>query len=201
MTQTLLYLITHAHTQAEPAIDSSRWRLSTQGERQAELLAQQPFWAQVDRIILSSEPKTRLTVAPLLALRPLPVTVDARFDELVRPGWVEEYESRVAQAFANPTQPAGAWEPASHALNRVLAGVADLCTQWAGQTLALVGHGLTLSLYRAHLLGQSHVLLADWRQLSFAAVAVADPVDGRLLQDFQAVAGALLRGTAASSTG
>jgi broad specificity phosphatase PhoE len=201
MTQTMLYLVTHAHTEAEPAIESARWRLSAQGERQAALLAQQPFWSQVDRIILSSEPKTRLTVAPLLALRPLPVTIDARFDELVRPGWVEQYESRVAQAFAYPEQPAGDWEPAGHALNRMVAGIADLCIEWAGQTLALVGHGLTLSLYRAYLLGYSYVGLGDWRQLSFAAVALVDPVNGRLLQDFAAVAGTLPRGAARSGAG
>lgn len=201
MTQTLLYLITHAHTQAEPAIDTACWRLSAQGERQAAFLAQQPFWPQVDRIILSSEPKTRLTVAPLLARRPLPVMVDARFDELVRPGWVEKYESRVAQAFASPEQPAGDWEPANRALNRVLAGVADLCIHLAGQTLALVGHGLTLSLYRAHLLGQTHVRFDDWRRLGFAAVALVDPVAGRLLRDFEAMAGALPRGATGPGAG
>lgn len=196
MTQTLLYLTTHAHTQAERSTGSAHWRLSMQGERQAEILAQQSFWAQVNRIILSSEPKTHLTVAPLLALRPLPVTVDARFDELIRPGWVEQYDEQVAQAFANPEEPAGDWEPARAALDRILAGVADFCTRFAGQTLALVGHGLTLSLYRAHLLGQSHVVMDDWRRLSFAAVALVDPVAGRFLHDFQAVAGALPRGAA-----
>jgi broad specificity phosphatase PhoE len=194
MSRTLLYLITHAHTQADPATDAAHWCLSAQGERQAALLVLQPFWTQVDRIVLSSEPKTRLTVAPLLVDRPLPVTVDARFDELLRPGWVEEYERRVAQALANPARPAGDWEPANHGLHRFLAGVADLCTQWPGQTLALVGHGLTLSLYRAHLLGQSHVVLADWQRLSFAAVALVDPVNERLLQDFEPVAGAAPRG-------
>lgn len=201
MTETLLYLITHAHTQAEPDLASARWPLSAYGERQAAMLAQQPFWSRVERIILSSEPKTRLTVAPLLARRPLPVVVDSRFDELARPGWVEEYERRVAQAFANPELPAGEWEPARNALNRFLAGVADLCTQWSGQTVALVGHGLTLSLYRAHLLGHSHVLLADWQGLSFAAVARVDPVVNRLLQDFQAVAGAAPRGVNPSGAG
>lgn len=156
-------------------------------------LAVLPLWDTIDRIILSSEPKTRLTVAAVLACHELPVQVDARFDELHRPGWVEDYAMQVQRAFAEPTQAAGEWEPAAVAFARFRAGVAALCDQFPGATLALVGHGLTLSLYRACLLGQSHVRFADWQHLSFAAVALADPVAERLLQDFQPVAGHLPR--------
>lgn len=189
-----LYLVTHAHTEATPLVDARGWSLSTEGERQAALLAAQPFWGVVDRIFISSEPKTRRTVAPVLRQRALPVTVDGRLDELHRPGWVEDYRARVAQAFAAPEQPAGDWEPASVALARILAAVVDMCAQYPDATAVLVGHGLTLSLYRAHLLGQTHVSVDDWRRLSFAAVAIADPVAGVWLQDFVGVAGQSGRG-------
>jgi broad specificity phosphatase PhoE len=191
-----LYLITHAHTQQDQTQDARLWRLSPLGEPQAAALADQPFWAEVTALALSSEAKTRLTVEPLLARRPLPVTLDGRFDELHRPSWVgeAEYLARVRQTFAQPRQPAGDWEPAQQALERFLAGIAALTTQFAGETVALVGHGLTLSLYRAHLLGQGQVAYEDWQQLSFAAVALADPVAGRLLADFAPVAGASPRG-------
>ena len=36
---TLLYLITHAHTQVEPALDAVHWRLSSTGQAQAQALA------------------------------------------------------------------------------------------------------------------------------------------------------------------
>ena len=36
--------------------------------------------------------------------------------------------------------------------------------------------------------------LADWQQLSFAAVALVDPHREQVLQDFQAVAGSIPRG-------
>ncbi|MCL4859348.1 MAG: phosphoglycerate mutase family protein [Caldilineaceae bacterium] len=189
-----LYLVTHAHTEATPEVDARGWSLSAEGEGQAALLAMQPFWGAVDRIYLSSEPKTRLTVEPVLRQRALPVTVDARLDELRRPGWVEDYRARVAQAFAAPEQPAGDWEPASVALARILAAVADLCAQHPNAASVLVGHGLTLSLYRAHLLGQTQVSVDDWRRLSFAAVAIADPIAGLWLQDFVGVAGQSGRG-------
>lgn len=188
---TLLYVITHAHTRADARRPASLWELSAVGRRQAEALAQAPFWQGVDRILLSQEAKTRLTVEPLLARRPLPVTVDSRFDELARgEAWVSDYADQVAQAFAEPNQSVAGWEPASQARDRFLAGVRHACERFAGQVLALVGHGLTLSLYRAHLLGRSRVQMDDWRNLAFASVAQVDPVKNVLLADFRPVEGA-----------
>lgn len=182
-----LYLITHAHTRQQPELDAREWCLSPQGEAQARALAGQPFWSQVTGLLLSSEVKTRLTAAPLLAERQLPVTVDDRLDELRRGEWCLDYRSRVAQAFAVPHRSAGGWEPANQALARFQAAVADAFHARPGCSLALIGHGLVLSLYRASLLGRDRVRPADWEQLPFAAVAVADPVDGRWLADFSPV--------------
>jgi broad specificity phosphatase PhoE len=181
-----LYLIRHAHTLQDRNTDSNQWRLSERGVAQAQQLAQQPFWQAVTQLVLSSEPKTRLTVEPLLAQRPLPVLVDRRFDELRRGGWIsaEQYLAQVQQAFAHPYQAVSDWESADQALQRVRSGIEALVQRFPTATLALVGHGLTLSLYRADLLGQRTVHFADWQQLPFAAVALVDPVRGQLLQDF-----------------
>ena len=111
-------------------------------------------------------------MTPVLATRPLPVTVDARFDELRRsPTWTDDYVARVAEVFAHPRRSVHGWEAADDALARFLAGIADLRVQFPNQILALVGHGLTFSLYRAHLLHRDRVELEDWKALSFAAVA------------------------------
>lgn len=190
-----LYLITHAHTQQVQAADARTWTLSATGQAQAEALAQQPFWEDVDLVLVSSEPKTRLTVQPVLDARTLPVWTEARFDELRRPGWVDKYTERVQRAFAQPTQPAGDWEPAARAMDRFMDGMTLMKKRFvAGETLALVSHGLILSLYRAHLLGQPRVDFADWQRLSFAAVALVDPNRERILQDFQPVGEAMPRG-------
>lgn len=167
----MLYLITHAHTRQQKETDAAGWELSPQGAAQAAGLARLPFWAGVDRVVVSSEAKTRLTVGPLLAAHRLPLTVDGRFDELRRGGWVEAYAAQVAAAFAQPEQPAGEWEPAAAALTRFLEGIHALRDAFPQETIALVGHGLTLSLFRAHLLGKERVDLADWQRLSFCAVA------------------------------
>lgn len=189
-----LYLITHAATQIDKNADAATWHLSAAGIEQVAQLVTLPFWDEVDRIVLSSEAKTHLTVAPLFTHRDLPRTVDPRLDELYRPGWVDDYVGRVRLAFAEPLIPAGEWEAAADALARIRAAIADLCYTCPNQTLALFGHGLTLSLYRAYLLGHTHVNLEDWRNLSFAAVALVDPVQNKLLRDFVAAAGTIPRG-------
>ncbi|MCE7982706.1 MAG: histidine phosphatase family protein [Caldilinea sp. CFX5] len=180
-----LYLIRHAQAQMQPEQDVKTWLLSTTGQRQAEQLATLPMWNAVTQLVVSSEVKTRLTVAPVIAQRRLPVQVDPRFDELQRPGWTDDYATQVQRAFADPTQAAGDWEPAAVALARFQAGIAALCQHFADTTIALVGHGLTFSLYRAHLLGHERVRFADWQQLAFAAVALVDPVMPQLLADFR----------------
>lgn len=192
----LLFLITHAHTQQQRDVDATTWTLSPHGTEQAAVLAQQPFWAQVTRVILSSEAKTRLTVEPVLARRSLPVTVDTRFDELKRPAtWTEDYVAAVAAAFAHPYESVNGWEAAASAQARFIAGIVDLQRHFPYDACALVGHGLTFSLYRAALLGHTHVDLDDWRKLSFAAVAKVDLSAGALLEDFRSVTGEKGRGS------
>jgi broad specificity phosphatase PhoE len=191
----ILYLITHAHTHQQLDVDAAHWSLSEVGAEQARQLAQQPFWDQVDQIVLSSEPKTYLTVEPVLASRALPLTVDARFDELKRtPEWTHDYAARVAEVFANPEASIAGWEPAAHALSRFREGIAKLHQAFQAKRTVLVGHGLTFSLYRAHLLEQKTVSMDDWRNLSFAAVAQVDLDTQALIVDFEPVAGTLPRG-------
>ncbi|MBE2239541.1 MAG: histidine phosphatase family protein [Caldilineaceae bacterium] len=191
---TLLYLITHAHTQVEPALDAVHWRLSSTGQAQAEALAALPFWRDIDRILVSHEAKTRLTIAPVVAKRRIQIVAGGQFDEVARPGWVEEYSARVQDFFATPDRSVGGWEPAAHALQRFLAGITLYVTPCGAEQIALVSHGLVLSLYRAHLLGQWPADFDAWRQLGFAAVACVDLRTPALVEDFKPVTNSPLRG-------
>lgn len=187
----MLYLITHAHTQQMKDADATRWVLSEAGQAQAEALARLPFWDGVDRIVVSSEPKTRLTVASVPAANKIPLTVDPRFDELRRgSGWVDDYGARVAQVFAHPDRAIGGWERASDGLGRFLEGIHGLADAFPAESIALVGHGLTFSLFRAHLLGKAQVDFADWQRLFFCALAEVEWPGLTLVQDFQPVPGA-----------
>jgi len=189
-----IVLITHAHTEAVREAVADVWRLSDEGEAQAARLAHADFWPEVDRVVVSSEAKTRLTVAAICRARNLPVRVDARFDELRRSGWVEGYADAVMAALAQPEISHAGWEPAASALRRGLEGLASLRRRFPGETVALVGHGLQLSLLRAHLMGRTTVDPDAWARLPFAAVARIDPDGPRVLADFPFAEQARARG-------
>ena len=179
-----VYLITHAHTRQVRALAAEHWQLSAEGQRQSEVLAGAPFWAEIDQVVVSAEPKTLLTVCSVVAARNLPVWTDCRLDEVRRAGWVEDYAAQVARAFANPSISIEGWEPVALAQQRALAALADLQGRFADKTLALVGHGMLLSLVRAYFLGHPQVVLDDWQALGFASYALVDLAQQRVLQDF-----------------
>lgn len=180
----LAYLITHAATVKEPLRAADAWGLSAAGQAQAERLAAAPFWATVTQVIVSSEPKALATVSGIVAERTLPVWVDCRLDELRRTGWVDDYGAHVAQVFARPDLSVGSWEPASSALRRVCGAMAAVERRFRGQTVAVVGHGLSLSLLRAHYLGYAQARFDDWTRLAFGTVAAVELPQGRFVHDF-----------------
>jgi broad specificity phosphatase PhoE len=179
-----LYLITHAHTEQNPSVAADAWRLSARGVEQAARLAEAPFWHHVDRVVVSAEPKTWLTVADVVAQRGLPVWIDSRFDELRRTDWIEDYAAQVAKVFAHAAEKVMGWEAADHVRQRVNTGLADLQVRFAGETLALVGHGLCLSLLRADLLGLAQVDFSAWQRLAFGSHALASLKPRGMLEDF-----------------
>lgn len=179
-----IYLITHAHTEQNRDVAADTWRLSASGIEQAARLAEAPFWDEIDRVVISAEPKTWLTIADVVALRILPVWIDSRFDELRRSGWTEEYATHVASVFAHPTTEVKEWEAADSVRKRVNAGLADLQRRFGGETLALVGHGLCLSILRAELLGVAHVDFSSWQRLAFGSYALISLAPPAVIEDF-----------------
>jgi broad specificity phosphatase PhoE len=185
----IVHLVTHAHTQQEPAVDSRSWILSAQGVAQAEALAHASFWPDVTALITSSEPKTRLTAQAVLARYRLPVAEDAHFDELFRSGWVDDYDAAVAQALNEPEQAFPGWETAKSAQQRAIEGLDGLVARFGSQEIAIIGHGLSFSLLRAWLLQQPTVNLQEWRSLPFGAWATVDMARRCIVRDFPFAAG------------
>jgi broad specificity phosphatase PhoE len=180
-----LYLITHAHTEQLPEMAADAWRLSARGVEQAQALAAAPFWAGVNHIVVSSEPKTWLSVAEVVATRGLPVWIDSRLDELRRSGWSEDYAAQVKAAFDAPSQSSSGWETVDSVQARALAALEDLYNRFSGETLAVVGHGLCLSVARASILGQSNVDFSAWQRLSFASTCAISLHPPALISDFE----------------
>lgn len=179
-----IYLITHAHTEQAPDVAIDHWMLSMKGIDQTRELAKQSFWGDVDRVVISSEAKTYLTIAEVARARSLPIWVDSRFDELRRSGWIEDYSRQVCAVFAEPSRSVGNWESVDHVRQRAVSGLAALQARCSGQTLALVGHGLCLSILRAEALGLGQVDFSAWQRLSFGSFASITLNPLALLSDF-----------------
>jgi broad specificity phosphatase PhoE len=180
----IIYLITHAHTEQVPEVVTDAWQLSARGEQQAEELAHAPFWRDVHRIVLSSETKTWLTVARVVESHRLPVWVDSRLDELRRTGWSDDYARQVARSFAEPDIAHSGWESVRSVRERAVAALDDLERRFAGEALAIVGHGICLSVVRSAMLGQELVEFSAWQRLAFASMAKIELQPPSLLIDF-----------------
>jgi broad specificity phosphatase PhoE len=95
------------------------------------------------------------------------------------------YEAAVAAFFARPEASPYGWETAAAALSRFRTALEGLLARHAPEeSLAVVSHGLVLSLYEAHLRGEPPSL-ERWRALPFCAIAAVErallkPVTGFL---------------------
>ncbi len=85
-----------------------------------------------------------------------------------RGGWTDDYDQLVAKLFADPDRPAApGWETGSDAVRRFDAAVRNIrARHHAEEEVAVVTHGLVISLWRAYRAGAT-VDLAGWRALRF----------------------------------
>jgi broad specificity phosphatase PhoE len=180
MADRTLYLIRHAHTQ-QTASPAETWPLSDLGLRQAQTLAEQPFWQEVHIICTSVELKAIQTAQIVAERHDLPVEPSFDLRELRRPGDpVGDYESVVAQVLENPTRSVNGWEPAGEAQTRIMTAIERLLMLHENKTLAVVSHGLVLTLYLAHL-ADATPTLDLWHSISFASAIQVDPEAHQIL--------------------
>ena len=168
-----LYLVRHAHSQ-QTALPVETWPLSDLGRQQAQRLADLPFWQDVQVICTSVEPKALQTAQIVAARRDLPVEPVFDLRELLSPGdLVGDYKSAVRQAFNNPTASVNGWEPAGEAQTRIVTAIERVLLLHEDKTLAVVSHGLALTLYLAYLTDISPSLEL-WHSLPFASAIQVD---------------------------
>ncbi len=183
----LIYLVRHPQTAVDLAIPSREWVLSLEGEQQARHLARQPFWGQVDMLFTSDEPKSTVTVETVAEQTGLPWAVRGCLGELDRsafqPPDIAAYRSAVARMFSSPHESIRGWEPRARAEERIVTCVQELVAQHDGSNLAIVSHGLILTILVAHLAGMSSPF-DFWREIGFASVAVLDSAGWEMVTPF-----------------
>jgi broad specificity phosphatase PhoE len=137
----------------------------------------------VESFATSPEPKAVATA--VAAARGRSVLEAPGLAELDRSavGWVAralDYVELVQAIFEQPAASVRGCEPAAAAVQRFSDAVASL----RGEHLAVVSHGLILTLYMAQLRGQTHAAVADWQRIALPDVAVVDLERGIVIQDF-----------------
>ncbi|MBV9789841.1 MAG: histidine phosphatase family protein, partial [Chloroflexi bacterium] len=169
---------------------AEQWTLSDQGRELAQKLAALPILANLQTVWSSPEPKAQATAQPLADLHSAAFLIHPHLSELQRgPSNLpdrETYEAAVRQAFANPTTSSGGWERACDTQQRIVTAVSEIAAQADGP-VAIVSHGLILSLLVAHLRGETHVDTAEWRAIPLPALAVMDRETWQLIVPFESV--------------
>jgi broad specificity phosphatase PhoE len=145
-------------------------------------------WRDVERIYSSPEWKAHETAQIIAGMNGIAVSLIEDLREVERPArrWFDDrypggYAGAVAAYFAAPHEATHGWEPPAAAQARMRACIATLRT-WAPEPFAVAGHGLTLSLYLASVIGAEP--LAFWPSIRLPDIAVVDVECGTILQPF-----------------
>lgn len=168
-----IVLVRHAHT-AQVGPDAKTWPLSKRGRTEAARLAQWPGRLAIAAIVISVEAKAIETAAAITVAHPHLITLPPMeaLGEVDRRGaFVADYEGAVADFFAMPDASPHGWESASDARTRIAAAIANAVAPYPTASVAVVTHGLALTLYLSTLIGGPPADIARWRTIPFAAVA------------------------------
>ena len=181
----LLYLIRHARTQMiEDAPE--RWPLSEEGQREASALSHQDFWREVAYIFSSPEPKALQTAEPAARRWGIPLVTADDLRELHRPQLVPDYQMAVARLLADPEASIAGMEPAAQAAERITRCIEELVVAHPEQTLAVVSHGLVLTLFLAQLENRWPTV-TEWRAVPFTGLIVMDTNTWRPIKNWLSI--------------
>jgi broad specificity phosphatase PhoE len=176
-------LVRHAAPEVDPDQHPAHWPLSDAGRTGARSLARQRLWRDVTRIFTSVEIKAQETAQILAGPNGITVTAveDLREVEREQMRWIDDYPRAVAEYLALPNQETHGWESPAAARSRIHACVMDLLA-WDAGPVAVVGHGLTLSLLVGALTGADPASM--WAVIGLPDVAVLDTGRGAVLWPF-----------------
>ena len=187
----ILSLIRHSETVVNPNQDPASWPLSERGLAAARELAAESRWKTLSRLVSSTEQKAISTGECLAAASGVTLEMSPSLDEVYRPSFIEDYDTRVARFFHHPNDSGDGWETANRALNRARAFIEPLSREPAEGHIALVGHGMLWALARAWLLGNKTVDPTEWKAILMPDVNTwsVSPSGVVLVADFQGISG------------
>ncbi len=153
----LLRYITHPDVEVDPRVDVPRWNLSARGRSRVERMLEQPWVADIERIVTSQENKAIETALILARHVGLDIEIRSGIGENDRSatGFVpaERYQELAEQFFDHPYTSVDGWERGIDAQERITAGLADLLESDTPGDIVVVGHGSVGTLWYCCLAG------------------------------------------------
>ncbi len=151
------YFLRHGETNKDRNIPISKWVLSDAGKKQAKSLAEEGVFSDVDIIFSSTEDKAFQTAKPIADSLGKEIIQLEEISELNRDkgGFMEaeEYEEAVKHSLEYVNESIHNWETAAHALDRFSLKMEGFDREYKDKKILIVGHGFTINLYFAKLLG------------------------------------------------
>lgn len=153
MSERYIHLVRHGRPQVDVDSPASQWHLDPSGLpavralRDGSRLPDRATW------FTSPEPKAQET-ARLLTDGPVEVVEGLREQVRLHVGWIDDFDTVVQAAYADPQRPAhDGWEPLAATRARAGDAVRRLLREHPRGDLVLVGHATSLSLIAAELTG------------------------------------------------
>jgi broad specificity phosphatase PhoE len=138
-------------------------------------------------LVSSDEPKALSTARPAVLRHRLELESLRELREVQRPAVrIPDYPAAVQTYLGGGNRdrqrPTG-WEPRAAAEERVFGAITGLLERCSEPTVAVVSHGLLLTLYATHLLRLDDPF-TFWNDIPFGGYARVDPTSGTLLEGF-----------------
>lgn len=179
---TYLILVKHSIPAREADRPANTWRLSEEGRRRAQRLAEQLKDFQPEVLVSSKEPKAKETAEIIAGLLQLEMQVVEGLHEHDRSNVpylsAEVFHASVHEFFLKPAELVFGRETGNQAYTRFYRAVHSVLSTHRDKTVVIVTHGTVLSLFVSRLTGVDALSL--WKELglpSFIAMEVgADTV-------------------------
>jgi broad specificity phosphatase PhoE len=142
----------------------------------------------VDLIFSSPEPKALQTAKPAARRWDIPLKIVNCLHELHRPqaSLIPDYEDIIGRVFADPEASIAGLEPASRAAERVTGCLHRLASTHPDRNLAVVSHGLVLTLFLAQLKNRWPTV-TEWRAVPFGGIAVVNTDPWHLIEGWLSI--------------
>ncbi|MCL5438975.1 MAG: phosphoglycerate mutase family protein [Patescibacteria group bacterium] len=151
------YFLRHGQTKKDSNIPISKWILSDKGESQAKKLAKEGVFNNAEIIFSSTEEKAYQTAKPIADKLGKEIIQLEEISELNRDkgGFMEPetYEDSVKDCLQHLDKSINNWETANQALERFSRKIEEVDKEYDDKKILVVGHGFTINLYFAKLLG------------------------------------------------